>query len=75
MQSRADPCRAIAFSTEMTALFRCQAWECEILFTPQSWLDTPGDAQWGGRWLEADGSPWEDLELHSLAICVLLAQR
>lgn len=29
----------------------------------------------GGRWLEADGSPWEDLELHSLGICVPLAQR
>lgn len=63
----------MAFSTEMTGSFHCQAWECEILFTPPVRQDTPNDAQ-SGQWLEADGSPWEDLELHSLGICVPLAQ-
>lgn len=63
----------MTFSTEMRGSFCCQAWEYEILFAPPVMLDTPNDAQ-SGRWLEADGSPWEDLELHSLGICVPLTQ-
>lgn len=53
---RGKVCRAVAFSAEMTGSFRCQAWECEILFTPPVMQDTPNDAQ-SGQWLEADGSP------------------
>lgn len=72
MQSHAEPGKVIAFSTEMTGPFCCQAWECGILFAPPVMVDTPNDAQ-SGRWLEADGSPWEDPKLHSLGICVPLA--
>lgn len=44
VQSHAEARRAMAFSTEMTGPFCCQAWECEILFAPLVMLDTPNDA-------------------------------